>query len=346
LGCGDGAAGNRGGRGVKSTALIFLAAFVALAGSWGGFVLAPQIQLGRNVQVAAVGAGDLYPQARPGLAKQGLEVYRASGCMYCHSQQVGQNGTVCEIVLTDAGTNAAAVATVLNQLNPDTATNTAASLATGLLKPVLTVADVNAAEPVLKALEAAGAKAEADIKAVGPDIARGWGRRRTVAQDYLYDYPVQLGSRRIGPDLANVGLRLPDANWHLRHLYAPRSEVKDSPMPPYRFLFETRKVGATPSADALQFSAEVLPSEGEIIPTPEARALVAYLLSLRADAPLFEAPVTLPPAKPAASTNAPMATSPSPSGRGLGRGRAERTHELPLFTLTLPSPSRERVSSK
>ncbi len=294
---------------MKSGALVFLAAFLALAGSWAGFVLAPQIQLGRNVQAGALGTGDLYPQARPGLAKQGLEVYRANGCVYCHSQQVGQTGTICEIVLTDAGTNATATHAALAKRDPELAKlDTVVALAR-LPKTVLAVADMDAAEPVLKALEAAGAKAEVNIAAVGPDIARGWGRRRTVAQDYLFDYPVQLGTRRIGPDLANVGVRLPDANWQLRHLYAPRSEVKGSTMPPYRFLFETRKAGAKPSPDALQFTSEVAPAGYEIIPTPEAKALVAYLLSLRADAPLFEAPVTPPPAKPAAATNAPTTIS-------------------------------------
>lgn len=297
---------------MRSGALVFLAAFLALAGSWGGFVLAPQIQLGRNVQTGALGTGELYPQARPGLAKQGLEVYRANGCVYCHSQQVGQDGTVCEIVLTDAGTNATATAAAVSKLDAELAKLDAVVLLARLPKTILTVGDMNAAAPVLKALETAGAKAEVNIAAVGPDLARGWGKRRTVAQDYLFDYPVQLGSRRIGPDLANIALRQPDANWQLRHLYAPRSEVKGSTMPPYRFLFETRKAGAKPTSDALKLPAEFSPAGYEVLPTSDAKALVAYLLSLRADVPLFEAPVTPPPAKPEASTNAPTAISSAP----------------------------------
>jgi len=298
---------------MKSGALIFLAAFLALAGSWGGFVLAPQIQLGFNVQTNVVGTGELYPQARPGLAKQGLEVYRANGCVYCHSQQVGQDGTLCEIVLTDAGTNATATLAAIAKLDSELAKLDGVILLARLPKAILTVADMNAAEYALKALEAAGAKAETHLAAIGPDIARGWGRRRTVAQDYLFDYPVQLGSRRIGPDLANVGLRLPDANWQLRHLYAPQSEVQGSTMPSYRFLFETRKAGAKPSPDALQLPAVFAPAFGcEIVPKPEAKVLVAYLLSLRADAPLFEAPLT-PLAGAAAATNAPSVSTNAPA---------------------------------
>lgn len=295
---------------MKSSALVFLAAFLALAGSWGGFVLAPQLQLGLSVQTNVVGGSDRYPQTRPGLARQGLEVYRANGCMYCHTQQVGQDATQCEIVLTDAGTNAAATYAALAKLDPEAAKLDAVVALARLPKTVLIVADMNAAESALKALEEVGAKVEAQIVAVGPDIARGWGRRRTVAQDYLFDYPVQPGSRRIGPDLANIGLRQPDAHWQLRHLYAPQSEVKGSTMPPYRYLFETRKIGARPSPDALQLPAGFASAEGyEIVPKPEAQALVAYLLSLRADAPLFEAPVTPPPAPPPTETNAPTAIS-------------------------------------
>lgn len=295
---------------MKSSALVFLTAFLALAGSWGGFVLAPQIQLGLNVQTNAVGKGDLYPQARPGLARQGLEVYRANGCIYCHSQQVVQDGTICEIVLTDAGTNATAALAVSARLNSELANLDAALLLAHLPAAILTVADMNAAEPALKSLEAVGAKAQVRVTAAGPDITRGWGRRRTVARDYLFDYPVQLGSRRVGPDLANISLRVSDANWHLRHLFAPQSEVKGSTMPPYHFFFQTRKAGPNPSPDALPLPAEFAPPTGyEIVPKSEARALVAYLLSLRADTPLFEAPLTLLPSSPATSTNAPTAMS-------------------------------------
>jgi cytochrome c oxidase cbb3-type subunit 2 len=75
-------------------------------------------------------------------------------------------------------------------------------------------------------------------------------------------------------------------------------------MPPYRFLFQKRKIGKVASADALKLTGESAPPAAfEIVPTEDARALVAYLLSLQADAPLFETPVTPPPA-PAPATNA------------------------------------------
>jgi len=146
---------------------------------------------------------------------------------------------------------------------------------------------------------------------VGPDLARGWGKRRTVAEDFLFDAPVMPGSQRVGPDLANLGARQPDVNWHLLHLYAPQFQVKGSTMPPYRFLFEKRKIKLQPSPEALVLPAEAAPPAGyEVVPKPAAKALAAYLVNLRADSPLFTAPVTLPapPATPT-STNATTAAA-------------------------------------
>ena len=144
-------------------------------------------------------------------------------------------------------------------------------------------------------ITAAGGKVEIHILATGADIARGWGIRHSVAEDFLYDYPVQPGGLRAGPDLANVGARLTDENWQLLHLYAPQSVVKNSAMPPFRFLFETKKIGDAPSPDALQLPNGFAPPDGyEVVPTEDAKNLVAYLSSLHADAPLYEAPFTPP----------------------------------------------------
>ena len=117
------------------------------------------------------------------------------------------------------------------------------------------------------------------------------------------------GSQRVGPDLANVGARLPDANWHLRHLYAPRLEVKGSTMPSYRFLFEKRKIGHLPSPEALALPDALAPGAGyEIVPTPSAKALAVYLINLHADTPLFVAPMSVASIAPATPTNSPAAS--------------------------------------
>ena len=271
-------------------ALFFLVGFFALASSWVGLVLAPQLQVGRQDLTTVTGTPDLYPQPRPGMAAQGAQVYRANGCMACHSQQVRQSGTVLDVVLNEVGTNQPAVLAALQELG---AKLDAADL-DALPKDVLRGVDPSASGHADLVLKPTGAKYSIRVRPVGPDIERGWGRRGTVAQDYLRDNPVMLGSQRLGPDLANIGIRQPDANWHLNHLYAPKSVVPESTMPPYRFLFEKRKVGRESSPEALNLTGEFAPEPGyEIVPTDEARALVAYLKSLRADEPLFVAPMSV-----------------------------------------------------
>jgi cbb3-type cytochrome oxidase cytochrome c subunit len=268
-------------------ALFFLAGFLGLAGSWFGLVLAPQLQVGRQELVNIEGAP--YPSRRPGMAEQGAQVYRANGCVACHSQQVRQSGTVLDVVLNEVGTNQLAVVAALKEIGSKL---NAASLS-ALPATALSNLDKKQADAAEHALKSAGAKYEVRIRPVGPDMDWGWGRRGTVAQDYLQDNPVMPGSQRLGPDLANIGVRKPDANWQLNHLFAPASEVKDSTMPPYRFLFEKRKLDRQPSPDALKLRAGFETETGyEIVPTDEARALAAYLLSLRADVPLFEAPMS------------------------------------------------------
>jgi cbb3-type cytochrome oxidase cytochrome c subunit len=270
-------------------ALFFLAGFLALASSWCGMVLVPQLQLGRQGFVTTAD-GSVYPPRRPGLAEQGAQVYRANGCVACHSQQVRQTGTVFDVVLTELGTNQPALTTALQVIN----SNLNAAALAPLPKELLRGGDKTAADAADKALKPSGAKYSIHIRPVGPDIDRGWGQRATVAQDYLQDAPVFLGAQRLGPDLANVGLRQPDANWHLLHLYAPSGNVAGSTMPPYRFLFEQRKIGRHPSPDALPLTGSLAPKPGyEIVPTEQAVALVAYLRSLRADAPLYEAPLSV-----------------------------------------------------
>ena len=59
-------------------------------------------------------------------------------------------------------------------------------------------------------------------------------------------------------------------------------------MPPYRFLFEKRSIRRQPSPEALVLPGDLAPPAGyEVVPKPAAKALAAYLVSLRADAPLL-----------------------------------------------------------
>jgi cytochrome c oxidase cbb3-type subunit 2 len=174
----------------------------------------------------------------------------------------------------------------------------------------------------------------------GADIERGWGVRRTVARDYLYEQPPFLGSVRNGPDLANVGApswrnefkgdtEAPakrNAAWHYLHLYSPSLALAqigkaggnptEGNQPPYRYLFEERKISGQPAADALKLSGEAAPKEGyEIVPTPKAKALVAYLLTLDRSHDLKEASAAPAPAAPSAPAAAAAPAAPAPAAK-------------------------------
>ena len=130
----------------------------------------------------------------------------------------------------------------------------------------------------------------------GADLIRGWGtaknqdddakpaeiKRRSYPRDYLWQGQVFLGNNRNGADLSNIGDRFTDAAALYRYLYDPSVDNPHSSMPAYRFLFTTRAIGNGPSPDALVLAEGSRPAPGyEIVPTAEARALVAYLLSLK-----------------------------------------------------------------
>ena len=148
------------------------------------------------------------------------------------------------------------------------------------------------------------------VRGFGGDRQRGFGARISVAQDFLHDYPLQLGGVRVGPDLANFGGRQTNDAAILLHLYAPQIAMPGSIMPAYRYLFEMR-----PAASGVSWPADafILPGQNRtnatevIVPKPEAVALAAYLRSLKSEIALFEAPIPKPAtnAAPVASTNAP-----------------------------------------
>lgn len=126
----------------------------------------------------------------------------------------------------------------------------------------------------------------------GADLIRGWGTakdadgkdvtRRTYPRDYIWQGQVFLGNSRDGADLSNVAQRFPDAASLYRYLYDPQVLNGHSSMPKYRFLFITRKISGTPANDALVLTGSDAPPAGyEVVPTDDAKSLVAYLLSLK-----------------------------------------------------------------
>ncbi|HXG48700.1 MAG TPA: cbb3-type cytochrome c oxidase subunit II [Methylomirabilota bacterium] len=287
---------------MSNTPLIFLGLFAAMAGSFWGLLLAPQLQIGRQDVRPIEATGEIYPAPRPGLAQEGAEVYRANGCVECHTRQVRQTGVAFDVWLHETGTNMNAVVALLSQAGMRA--GDAAALVAKTPARVRSGLPHGEARKLAAQLTDAAAKASADLVPLGPDIARGWGSRLSVAQDYLRDNPVLLGSLRLGPDLANIGARQTNAIWHLLHLYDPRLTVPGSSMPRYPYLFEkrSRPAGAPRSPEALPLDDDAAGAY-EVVPRPEAHALVAYLISLKMETPLFEAP--MPPVRAAASAPTP-----------------------------------------
>ena len=130
------------------------------------------------------------------------------------------------------------------------------------------------------------------------------------------------GPQTAGPPWPEQTLGEPpmySAAWHHVHLYSPRSINLDSNMPSYRFLYEKRRIRDQRSADALQLTGSDAPPEGwEVIPTYDARCLVAYLMALNQSHPLNDvrsaggAPATSAAPSPAAAAGSPP-PSPAPA---------------------------------
>jgi len=126
----------------------------------------------------------------------------------------------------------------------------------------------------------------------GADLIRGWGTaedddgkkvtRRSYPRDYIWQGQTFLGNSHEGADLSNVGQRFSDAAKLYAYLYDPMTLNSHSSMPQYRFLFVTQKISGQVSTDALVLPVSDAPPAGyEVVPTAEAKALVAYLLSLK-----------------------------------------------------------------
>ncbi len=58
-------------------------------------------------------------------------------------------------------------------------------------------------------------------------------------EDSVYDHPFQWGSKRTGPDLANLSGKYPDS-WHYYHMKDPRLVTPKSIMPAYPWLYKNK----------------------------------------------------------------------------------------------------------
>ena len=145
--------------------------------------------------------------------------------------------------------------------------------------------------------------------------------RPSAAGDFAYQTPELLGSERTGPDLTTIGTRQPSEVWQYIHLYNPRAVVPQSIMPSFAWMFDV--VDELPKGEtAVPLPAAYAPAKGTVVPSQQAKALVAYLMSLKqAPLPPGQGGAMAAAATPAA-TPAAAAVAPSTGGFDAAKGAA------------------------
>jgi cbb3-type cytochrome oxidase cytochrome c subunit len=279
---------------------------------------------------------DVYPAPKSGMADRGRRIYAANGCVYCHSQQVradyagsdierkwGERRSAPRDYIFERpvqlgkmrmGPDLANIgkrAPVDDEIAPAPGSTPATAVPApgapaGAAPSPAAAAPATAANPAsppaatpsssVPASGTANAGRQAASGSPAPPPAAASPAPATAAQT-AGTLPVEtfeaLAARGKG--------ELPySAAWHHRHLYAPRSVSVDSIMPSYRFLYEKRRINGERAADALQISGPGAPAEGwEIVPSYDAKCLVAYLMSLDQSHPLAEVRSSAPASPPA-----------------------------------------------
>lgn len=120
----------------------------------------------------------------------------------------------------------------------------------------------------------------------GFDVDRGWGKRPSAPRDYVLQEHVLLGNSRIGPDLANLGLRGYTDQWLHQHLFEPQTLFPSSLCPPSPFLYN--EINDPKPSDLEITSQDNTKDIRHIRPLVRANRLIAYLQSLKQDYELPE----------------------------------------------------------
>ncbi len=289
--------------------------FGTFAFSWVGLALIPNSQIGHLDPQSDEDGTDIYPMPQSGMVERGRKVYTANGCFYCHSQQLRPDYAASDLDRTrdlephpkwgvrrsaprdyifdrpvQLGkmrdgpdlSNMAKSAPTEDQNAAATGTAPAGSPAPspGQSPPAaagVSPAAVASASPAAASAPTAASPAPAQGASPAPAVASAIDSGANPAQPPNYS-----------------------AAWHHRHLYSPRSMNLDSNMPAYRFLYDKHYITGERSVDALNLTeADAPPAGWEIVPSFDAKCLVAYLMSLDQSHPLKEVKSGAPPAPPA-----------------------------------------------
>jgi len=270
---------------MKGLAPLFLGLFGTFAFSWVGLTVIPNIQIGALNPQMDEEQTDIYPAPKSGMAEQGRRVYAANGCIYCHSQQLRPDYASSDIDRKWGERRSAPrdylfdrpVLLGQERLGPDLS-NVGKRAPSEEEKP--------AASPAANAPAAPPAAAQA------PSGAANAAPVKPAAQSPAAAPPSQVAaSASATPNPSGMPPAYSEL-WHHLHLYSPRSissDNRDSVMPAYKFLYEKQEIGGERSADALPLKGNEAPPPGwEVVPSYDAKCLVAYLMSLDQSHPLKE----------------------------------------------------------
>jgi cbb3-type cytochrome oxidase cytochrome c subunit len=325
---------------MKGLAPLFLGIFGTFAFSWIGLTVIPTWQIGHLSPESDEEGTDIYPRPQSGMFARGEHVYAANGCVYCHSQQVRADYIADDIERKWGNRRSAPRDYIFDRpvflgkmrMGQDLA-NIGARAPAPEESPSPATQGAAVSSPPAEASAKAGPPSSPAISPAGSLASSASpppGQRTGVASPS----PGQManttpgGSSPAAPSAQTPGAPWPiqtaglppmySAAWHHVHLYAPRSINPDSNMPAYRFLYEKRRIAGERSAEALQLSASDAPPEGwEIVPTYDAKCVVAYLMGLNQSHPLKEVrSVGGAPATGGAPAPAAQGASPAPAPAG------------------------------
>jgi cbb3-type cytochrome oxidase cytochrome c subunit len=342
---------------MKGLAPLFIGIFGTFAFSWVGLTVIPNWQIGSlNPQSDEEGT-DIYPRPQSGMFQRGAHVYAANGCVYCHSQQIRADYIADDIDrkwgdrrsaprdyifqrpvflgkmrmgqdLANIGARAPAPEESPSPAGGASPSGAPATQASGASPAAAPPASPSSGSS--PATASAASPGTSPAGAASPNASPPAGQRTGVASPS----PGQManttpgGSSPAAPSAQTPGALYPiqtaglppmySAAWHHVHLYAPRSINPDSNMPSYRFLYRKRRITGERSAEALQLSGSDSPPEGwEIVPTFDAKCVVAYLMGLNQSHPLKEVrSVGGAPATGGAPSPAALGASPAPAAGG------------------------------
>ena len=287
---------------MKGLLPLFLGVFGTFAFSWVGLTVIPNLQIGGlNPQMDEEGT-DIYPMPQSGMVTHGRAVYAANGCIYCHSQQVRPDYASSDID-RKWGTRRSAPR--------DYAFDRPVLLGRERMGPDLANIGKRGMPPEEQSSPAPNAPAASPAPSGQPAAAANPSPATSAS-------PAPSASPNSNGEPA-----LYSEAWHHKHLYAPRSmnpDTRESNMPAYQFLYEKRRITGERSADAVQLTgADAPPAGWEVVPTYDAKCLVAYLMSQDQSHSLNEvkgapggAPASSPATQPAAAATSPVG-SPAPA---------------------------------